>query len=215
MDEQTLDNIIASIKPSMVTPELDKITNLKNDKKAREISHIIVKKMVKFYNDSGKGDIPRVILHDGKATEVRYFDIEPLMSGVWSMISLMILQLSYGEQTMIIEAIYPKAVQFTAKAFAATFTETNDNQTPMEVKSDPQIVEKLDSANAGIAMILAMMGNQGYKSPHPDKVNIELGNMNDLVEASERSKKFKNATKRAQDAFKYNDMNTEQRLRHK
>lgn len=197
--------ILSSIKPSLVTPHLSDITNINNDKKLREVSQLIVKGMLEDFNKSPKASVPRVIMHEGKATEVRYFDIEPLLTGVWPAMSLMILHLSYGEQTMLIEALYPKTTQFTAKAFAATFTKMSSVSEPLEVKMDNTIEKKLDSTNAGIAMIIAMLRDEGYRPSHPDHVNMQLTNMNELVEAAEKEANFRNATTRAKNANKSQD----------
>lgn len=209
LSEFNFNEILSGIKPSIVVPRLAEITTLSPDKKLRHISSIMVREMVKRYNDDKSHVVSRVILHDGKATEVRFFDVEPLISGVWPAISLMILQLSYGEQTMLIDAIYPKALQFTAKAFAATFTETsNGNVTgnkPLEIKTDKEISKKLDSANAGIAMILAILSDGGFKIMHPDKVGVQLSNMETLVEEEQAKNNYANATNRAKSAMEFRD----------
>ena len=163
--------------------------------------------MIDDYNRSPNSQIPKIIMHDGEMIELRHIDAAPLMIGVWPIMSLMLLHLSYGEQTMLIEALYPKTSQFAAKAFGAVFTKeiaTVDGN-PVEIKTDPDIEKKLDSANAGVAMIIAMLNDQGYRSPHPDKINAKLTNMNDLVDTAAKELQFKNATKRAQDASQFRD----------
>ncbi len=199
--------IVASIKPSMVTPHLNEVMDVPNDKKIRVVSKLIIKQMVDDYNKSDASHTPKIIMHDGEMVELRHIDVAPLMTGVWPIMSLMLLQLSYGEQTMLIEAIYPKTTQFAAKAFGAVFTKeiTTVDSSPVELKTDPEIEKKLDSANAGIAMIIAILGDQGYRSPHPDKVNAKLSDMNDLVDAAAKELQFKDATKRAQNAAKFRD----------
>lgn len=209
IEKLDLGTLLSSIKPSLVTPHLSDVTSTNtNDKKLRVVSRLIVKSMVKSFNDSPAANVPRIVLHDGKAIEVRHFDVEPLITGVWPAMSLMLLQLSYGEQTTLIEALYPKAVQFTAKCFASAFTKADDtagSATPLEVKTDSNIEKKLDSANAGIAMILAMLGDQGFRTPHPDKVNAKAKDINDLVMEAAKSASFRRATKRAQDAMQSRD----------
>lgn len=204
-----LGTLLSSIKPSLVTPHLSDITAVNtNEKKIRVVSRLMVKSMVESFNDSPAANIPRIIMHDGKATEVRHFNVEPLITGVWPAMSLMLLQLSYGEQTTLIEALYPKTTQFTAKCFASAFTKaegTAGSTTPLEVKTDNHVDKKLDSANAGIAMILAMLGEQGLRTPHPDKVSAKAKDINDLVTEASKSESFKNATKRAQDAMQSRD----------
>lgn len=202
-----LSAIVASIKPSMVTPKLNEVVDVPNDKKIRVVSNLIIQQMVDDYNRSPNSQIPKIIMHDGEMIELRHIDAAPLMIGVWPIMSLMLLHLSYGEQTMLIEALYPKTSQFAAKAFGAVFTKeiaTVDGN-PVEIKTDPDIEKKLDSANAGVAMIIAMLNDQGYRSPHPDKINAKLTNMNDLVDTAAKELQFKNATKRAQDASQFRD----------
>lgn len=209
IEKLDLGTLLSSIKPSLVTPHLSDITALNtNEKKLRIVSRLIVKSMVESFNDSPAANIPRIILHDGKATEVRHFNVEPLITGVWPAMSLMLLQLSYGEQTTLIEALYPKTTQFTAKCFASAFTKdegTAGSTTHLELKTDSNIEKKLDSANAGIAMILAMLGEQGIRTPHPDKVSAKAKDINDLVMEAAKSASFRRATKRAQDAMQSRD----------
>lgn len=202
-----LSAIVASIKPSMVTPKLNEVVDVPNDKKIRVVSNLIIQQMVDDYNRSPNSQIPKIIMHDGEMIELRHIDAAPLMIGVWPIMSLMLLHLSYGEQTMLIEALYPKTSQFAAKAFGAVFTKeiATVDGTPVEIKTDPDIEKKLDSANAGVAMIIAMLNDQGYRSPHPDKINAKLTNMNDLVDTAAKELQFKNATKRAQDASQFRD----------
>lgn len=208
LNEIDLNALLADMKPSVITPQLANIAGEKNDKKIRLVSHYIMKDMVDRYNGDGKQKVPKVILHEDEAVEVRYVNIEPLLTGVWPIMSLMLLHLSYGEQTALIEALYPKTSQFSAKAFAAVFTPTSakvGGGETLEVKSDPEIKEKLDSANAGIAMILAQLNSRQGSTPHPDEIHKHLNDMSDLVAAAEEEGKFKQSTKRAQDSYRYGD----------
>lgn len=207
IEKVDLKALLAGIKPSLVTPHLAEISQAKtNEKKLRLVSHLMVKQLTEAFNRSAKADIPRVIMHEGKATQVRRFNVEPLLSGVWPAMSLMLLQLSYGEQMTLIEALYPKATQFTAKCFAAAFTKLDDAQTSIEVKTDNQVQTKLDSANAGVAMIIAMLRDEGYKMPHPDHIKARGRDIQALVAAAEKEDSFKNATKRAQEAAQSRDL---------
>ena len=209
LNDIDLNALLAGMKPSVITPNLADIAGEKNDKKIRLISHFIMKDMVDRYNGDGKPKVPKVILHDEEAIEVRYVNVEPLLTGIWPIMSLMLLHLSYGEQTTLIEALYPKTTQFAAKAFAAVFTPDSakvvGGSDTLEVKSDPEIKEKLDSANAGIAMILAALHSRQGSTPHPDEIHKHLNDMSDLVAAAEDEGKFKQATKRAQDSYRYGD----------
>lgn len=208
LTEFDLGAILSTIKPSMVSPYLADISGLSNDKKIRKVSELIVRQMVTDYNKSEQARIPKLIIHDGETTEVRFFDIEPLLTGIWPSMSLVLLHLSYGEQTVLIDALYPKPAQFTAKIFAATFTKASmpiGGSAPITVKQDADMIGKVDSANAGIAMIISMMKTQGYREPHPDNVNQQLTNMNDLVDAASKEASYRDATKRAKSADKHKD----------
>lgn len=207
VEDIDLSALLSNMRPSVVTPNLADVAGEKNDKKARLVSHFIIKDMVDRYNGDGAQKVPRVILHEEEAIEVRYVNVEPLLTGVWPMMSLMLLHLSYGEQTTLIEALYPKTTQFAAKAFAAVFTPESAKPVggdTLEVKSDPEIKEKLDSANAGIAMILAKLEGAGT-SIHSDEINKHLNDMSDLVSEGMKESTFKQSTKRAQDSFKHGD----------
>ena len=148
--------------------------------------------------------VTKDVVHNGVIHKIKYFDIEPLMSNIWPSISLMILQLSYGEQCTIIEAIYPEKIQLTAKAFAINFT-PDVATTNIKIENDSEITDKLDSVNAGIATIMAMLRKQGTGVAHPDHVKREMAYMKDLVTAERDSRLFAEQTKRAQDAAKYRD----------
>lgn len=206
MTDIDLDSLFAGVKPSVVTPHLAEVSGLNSNQKLRAIAKIIVKEMVTSYNKSPRAKIPKVIVHDGQPREVRYLNIDPLLTGVWPSVSLMLLQLSYGEQAILIESLYPKQTQFTAKAFASIFTpETGKNQPNLTVKSDPEIVEKLDSANAGIALILAELETQGYRKPHPDYIDRNLKQMRQLVKDARKISKGEKARMRAKEANQFRD----------
>ena len=203
------DAILATIKPSVVTPKLKEISNLSNDKKLKRIAQLIIENKVTEYNNSDKVTT-RIVEHDGAMTEVRHLNVDALMTGVWPAMSLILLSLSYGEQISIIDAYYPKATQFAAKSFASTFSDTAGTLPqgaiqPQSVQIDPEVSKKLDSSNAGIAMIIAMLGSQGYRTPHPDNVKTQQQNMDELVADAEKELQFHNATDRAKRASKYRD----------
>lgn len=195
-----LASLLQDIKPNLVTPKLDEIVSVSNTKKPKVLSHILIKALHSTLTDP----ITKDVVHDGVIHKIKYFDIEPLMTGIWPMMSLMILQLSYGEQCTIIDAIYPDPVKLTAKAFAINFT-PDIPTTNVKIENDTEIVDKLDSSNAGIAMIIAMLRTSGTKIPHPDYVKREAANMKALVEVERSSSKFTEQTKRAQDAVRSRD----------
>lgn len=206
LSNDNLNELLKNIKPSIITPKLSEISSAGNDKKVKMVANIIVQQMAEDYNSSDQYKVPKYIMHNGKTTAVRMLNIEPLLMGVWPTMSLCLLHLSYGEQTTLIEALYPKSTQLAAKQFAAVFTKTGEpSGEKIDVHESDEVVEKLDSANAGIAMILAMMQEDGYRHPHPDKINIQLDDMNDLVKEENQKKLFKYASKRAKDAYKARD----------
>lgn len=147
-----LDELLGDIVPNLVTPRLDDITALPNNKKPKLIAELIITGLADALTDP----VNKEIIHEGDVHLIRFVNVEPLLHGSWAMISLMLLSLSYGEQSTIIEAIYPKRLQLPAKAFAVVFT-PDLKQTSVTVKQDEEIVKKIDSANAGIAMILALL----------------------------------------------------------
>jgi hypothetical protein len=116
----------------------------------------------------------------------------------------MILQLSYGEQCTIIDTIYPEKIRLTAKSFAINFT-PDVATTNVQIENETELRDKLDSANAGIATIIAMLWSQGSKSPHPDIVKRSLSDMDKLVTQANDSKKFAQASQRANEANRYQD----------
>lgn len=200
IDGIDLNALLQNIKPNIVTPKLDEVVAVSNQKKPKIIAHIIVKAM----HASLDNPVTKDVVHNGVIHKIKYFDIEPLMSNIWPSISLMILQLSYGEQCTIIEAIYPEKIQLTAKAFAINFT-PDVATTNIKIENDSEITDKLDSVNAGIATIMAMLRKQGTGVAHPDQVKREMAYMKDLVTAERDSRLFAEQTKRAQDAAKYRD----------
>lgn len=200
-----IDSILNGIKPSIVTPHLADISNLSSEQKLRKIATLIVKNMVSEFNKSDKAKIPRAITHEGQVIEVRYLDIDSLYLGVWPAVSLMMLQLSIGEQNIIIESLYPKNTQLAAKKFAITFTNHLKTGSNVEIKTDKDITDKLDNANAGIAMLLAQMAEGGYPKPHPDKIKKQQLLINELVNDTRRARAHKNALNKAKEHAKWQD----------
>lgn len=195
-----LDAILRDIKPHLVAPNLADVAAVSNAKKPKTIADMIVRGM----HASIKNPVTKDIVHDGAIHKVKYFDIEPLMIGVWPIISLMLLQLSYGEQVTIIESIYPAKTQLTAKAFALTFT-AHVEPTNIRIENETELVDKLDASLAGIATIISMLHGSGQPMPHPDRVNTNIELMNRLVDIKKGRDEFAQATKRAEDAARYND----------
>lgn len=200
-----LNSVLSNVKPSIVTPHLAEITTLTSEQKLRQISKIIIKTMVENFNNSKEAKNPRVVMHEGQAIEVRYLDITDLYVGVWPSISLMLLQLSLGEQMILIESLYPKATQLAAKKFAVTFTNIAKHKSNLELKSDPAIIDKLDSTLAGIAMLLAQMEDGGYPKPHPDKISKQEQLIQQIIKEKRRAFKHKQKLERAKERDRYHD----------
>lgn len=200
-----LNSVLSNVKPSIVTPHLAEITTLTSEQKLRQISKIIIKTMVENFNNSKDAKNPRVVMHEGQAIEVRYLDITDLYVGVWPSISLMLLQLSLGEQMILIESLYPKATQLAAKKFAVTFTNIAKHKSNLELKSDPAIIDKLDSTLAGIAMLLAQMEDGGYPKPHPDKISKQEQLIQQIIKEKRRAFKHKQKLEHAKERDRYHD----------
>ena len=205
MTMDNLNSVLSNVKPSIVTPHLAEITPLTSEQKLRQISKIIIKTMVENFNNSKDAKNPRVVMHEGQAIEVRYLDITDLYVGVWPSISLMLLQLSLGEQMILIESLYPKATQLAAKKFAVTFTNIAKHKSNLELKSDPAIIDKLDSTLAGIAMLLAQMEDGGYPKPHPDKISKQEQLIQQIIKEKRRAFKHKQKLERAKERDRYHD----------
>lgn len=200
--EIDLDELIGDIVPNLVTPNLDKVASLPNNKKPKLIAELIITGLANSITDP----VNREIVHDGDIHHIRFVNVEPLLHGSWALISLMLLSLSYGEQSTIIEAIYPKRLQLPAKAFAVVFT-PDLRQTSVTVKQDEEIVKKIDSANAGIAMILALLErtSNGGAIPHADEITKNQRSMSNLVDTLNERNKYKKQLKASQDANKHRD----------
>lgn len=199
--DDDLFKILDDIKPNILSPHLGEIIPLSNEKKPRMITDILIRQMYQSISNP----IQKDIMHNGEIHRIRYFSIEPLLSGVWGMISLLILNLSYGEQSVIIEALYPEKVQLSAKAFALTFSSNSSNNQPTINIKDTEMIDKIDATNAGIATIIAILSGKGFQQPHPDAVKRSLSDMNDLVETTREIEEYAKATKRAKQASTYQD----------
>lgn len=194
-----LEELLADIGPNLVTPHLDRVTSAQNNQKAKVLSEIIITALA----DSLTDPIQKEILHDGEVHNIRFINVEPLLVGPWANISLVLLALSYGEQATIIEAVYPKRLQLNAKAFAVAFTQ-GLKQTRVTVEQDGELIDRLDSANAGIAMVLAILKDTGYV-PHADEIQKNRTAMQDLVEANKKREEYQNSLRRSQEVAKNRD----------
>lgn len=191
-----LDTLIGDIKPNMVTPQLDKLTSAQNNRKTKVLAEIMMTAMVNGLHDPVKKEI----VHNGDVHLIKYVNVEPLFNGPWAGLSLMLLNLSYGEQSTIIESTYPERLQFHAKAFAAVFT-PELRQTTVTVRQDAEVIQLLKEANAGIAMLLAR-GSGSEFIPHADEILLKQSDMADLVNESEKRKAYKKSYEKSQDVAK-------------
>lgn len=197
-----LEELLADIGPNFVTPQLDQVTSAQNNQKAKVLSEIIIRALA----DSLTDPIQKEILHDGEVHNIRFVNVEPLLVGPWANISLVLLALSYGEQATIIEAVYPKRLQLNAKAFAVAFTQ-GLKQTQVTIEQDSELIDRVDSANAGIAMILAILKDTGY-IPHADEIKKNQSAMRDLVEANKEREEYQKGFEKAQVVSKNRDQHS-------
>lgn len=197
-----LDDLLKEVKPNIITPQLAQLVSVSNEKKPKSLARLLVKTLHK----SLENPVAKQIYHQGEVHTIRYFDIEPLLVGVWSEMSLILLNLSYAEQCDIIDALYPEQVKLTAKAFAINFTKDAGSSTVIPVQ-DEDVSERLDSTNVGIAMILAVLSGMGGRlNAHPDLIARFADNMNTVAREAREREKFASDTKRAFDANRYQDL---------
>lgn len=196
----SLEDILKDVTPSIVTPNLNKFMDIKNEKKPRTLADIIVDhKMKSLTNPTTKE-----ISHDGKIYKIKFFDITPLKRGVWCEMSIMLLNLSYNEQCQVIDALYPDDLKLTAKAFAINFT--NQEKDPVQIVEDKDIHDKLDGTNVGIAMILAMLASGGMaRAAHPDIIKHYLNDIREIASAHKDAENFKRMSNNSDARFSFRD----------
>lgn len=201
MEEENinLEDLLGDVTPSLVTPHLSEISALHSKARPKKIAEYIIRGMA----NSLKNPVKKELLHEGEIHTIHYVNVEPLCTGSWAMLSLMLLQLSYGEQSTIIDALYPPNLQLCAKAFAIVFTPELKSNTII-VKQDEQLMEGIESANAGIAMILSLLKHVGT-IPHADEINKNRQVMQKLVQTNQTREKYRREYGRSQDAAKQQD----------
>lgn len=200
IDNLDLNSFLDGVQSNLLTPKLSEVTDVSNTKKPKVIADIIIKELHKKIDTN----ITKDILHDGVIHKIRYFDIEPLLRGSWSQISLMLLMLSYNEQCTMIENIYPKELQLTAKAFAINCTPNNDAKT-VYVENDKELLTKVDATMFGIATIMSMLQSIGCSASHLDNIRKQMQNMQTLQSEVSDIRKFTTNTKRNDDHNRYRD----------
>lgn len=196
-----LKELLANVKPNIITPHLKELTNVKNEKKPKTLAQI----MVKSFHDSLENPVAKQIYHKGDVHTIRYFDITPLMRGAWAEMSLILLNLSFAEQCDIIDSLYPDDVKLTAKAFAINFTKDVGEQQVVPVQ-DEDLVNKLDTTNAGIAMVLAILANMGGNfSVHPDVLAKFVSTMETVSSEARERDRYAKASEMSDKVNKYRD----------
>ena len=198
-DTLNLEDLLGDVTPSLVTPHLSEISALHSKARPKKIAEYIIRGMA----NSLKNPVKKELLHESEIHTIHYVNVEPLCTGSWAMLSLMLLQLSYGEQSTIIDAFYPPNLQLCAKAFAIVFTPELKSNTII-VKQDEQLMEGIESANAGIAMILSLLKHVGT-IPHADEINKNRQAMQKLVHTNQTREKYRREYGRSQDAAKQQD----------
>lgn len=193
-----LSELVKDLRPNIVTPHMEEVIKANPAARGNVIARHILRGMVK---QKGKID-PIDILHGGTIQTVRFLDIEPLCEGPWAMYSLMLLNVSYGEQSVIIEALYPEKKQLTAKAFAALFSHDAPNAPRRE--QDKDVLTAVENANAGIAMILARIESNG-SSLHADDIGKQRTAMQQLAASMAERDKFHKGYNKSQQHFKKGD----------
>lgn len=196
-----LKELLANVKPNLITPHLKELTNIKNERKPKTLAQL----MVKQFHSSLENPVAKQIYHQGEIHTIRYFDITPLMRGVWSEMSLILLNLSYAEQCDIIDALYPEEVKLTAKAFAINFTKDQGEQQVIPIQ-DEDVSARLDATNVGIAMILATLSGMGGRfNTHPDILAKFTHNMNLVAQEARERAQYKNAFETSNKVNQYRD----------
>lgn len=191
-----LSELVKGLKPNMVTPHMDEILKANPAARGNIMARHIIRGMAR---QRGQID-PIDIMHAGEIKTVRFLDVEPLCDGPWALYSLMLLSVSYGEQSTIIEALYPEKKQLMAKTFAALFS----HDSPMAPKKDnDDVLMAIENANAGIAMILAKMENNGPL--HADSVGKQRTAMQGLADSLAQRNRYRKQFERSQQAFKKGD----------
>lgn len=192
-----LSELVKELKPNMLTPHIEELMKANPAARGNLMARHIVRGMAK---QKGKID-PIDILHGNAVETVRFLDVEPLCEGPWASYSLMLLNLSYGEQSTIIEALYPEKKQLPAKAFAILFSHDGPDAPK---KEDKDVLTAVENANAGIAMILAKLNATGGHI-HADEVGRQRDAMRKLAESAAERDRFHKGYEKSQQALKKGD----------
>lgn len=192
-----LSELVKDLKPNIITPHMDEVMKTNPAARGNIIARHIIRGMAK---QRGRID-PIDIMHGDTVQTVRFLDIEPLCEGPWALYSLLLLNVSYGEQSVIIEALYPEKKQLAAKTFAALFSHDAPN---VPKAQDKDMLEAIENANAGIAMILAKM-DASCGAVHADEIGRQRSAMRKLAESAAERDKFHKGYNKSQQHFKKGD----------
>ena len=192
-----LSELVRDLKPNIITPHMEDVMKANPAARGNVIARCIIRGLARQKNRMDPIDI----MHAGTIQTVRFLDVEPLCEGPWAMYSLMLLNVSYGEQSVIIEALYPEKKQLMAKAFAALFS--HDFQ-DVPARQDGDVLKALEDANAGNAMILARMSAENG-SIHADEVGRQRDAMRKLAESAAERDRFHKGYGKSQQAYKKGD----------
>lgn len=191
-----LSELVKGLRPNIVTPHMGELMKANPAARGNVLARCILRGMAA---QRGKID-PVDILHGDSVQTVRFLDPEVLCEGPWAMYSLMLLSVSYGEQCAVIEALYPEKKQIMAKAFAALFS----HDSPIAPKEkDKDVLEAIEDANAGIAMILARMESSG--PVHADNVGKQRDAMRGLADSMMKRDRYRKDFERSKQAAKKGD----------
>lgn len=191
-----LSELVKGLKPNIVTPHMDELMKANPAARGNVLARCILRGMAAQRRKIDPVDI----LHGDGVQTVRFLDPEVLCEGPWAMYSLMLLSVSYGEQCAVIEALYPEKKQLMAKAFAVLFSH---DSTIAPKEKDKDMLEAIEDANAGIAMILARMESSG--PVHADNVGKQRDAMRGLADSMAKRDRYRKDFERSQQAARKGD----------
>lgn len=191
-----LQDLLGDLTPNRITPHLAALQETKSEKRPKQLAELLLTSLL-----SDLSGTPRELLHKGEIQVIRQVDPQPLCYGSYAILSLLLLHLSFGEQCVLIEALYPSHLQLTAKSVALLLTK--ETSPTVTVREDEKVTEKLDQLLAGMAMLLHR--NNTELPTHADQIQKEQAEMAKLVAAMQERDAYRKAKKRQQAAEKKKD----------
>lgn len=177
------EELLSGIPVNRILPRMQELVEGKG--KADLLASILMESMCREEHP------PVDVVHDGKVHTVRRVD--PGSFGKYRVLSLLLLFGSYGEQCTVIDMLYPERLKVPAKAFAAWFTW---REAPPAVQTDERVLELLESANAGIAYLLA----KGDGVLHADAIDQKRQQMERLAEDGRKRDQYEAQMKQKEQA---------------